>query len=138
MDYVVNLQDELFDLFREDKEICSLLGIKDNTSISECSTKIRRGIQPAVSANDSPNLFISYWVVPSYGIRTWNYLANESVIEFDLYFKYRGAMVKLFKAMQRVLKAHYEDMTIVAEGNSDSPVTGLNAYMFRVNPLVKS
>lgn len=138
MDYVVNLQDELFDLFREDKEICSLLGIKDNTSISECSTKIRRGIQPAVSANDSPNLFISYWVVPSYGIRTWNYLTNESVIEFDLYFKYRGAMVKLFKAMQRVLKAHYEDMTIVAEGNSDSPVTGLNAYMFRVNPLVKS
>lgn len=138
MDYVVNLQDELFDLFREDKEICSLLGIKDNTSISECSTKIRRGIQPAISANDSPNLFISYWVVPSYGIRTWNYLTNESVIEFDLYFKYRGAMVKLFKAMQRVLKAHYEDMTIVAEGNSDSPVTGLNAYMFRVNPLVKS
>lgn len=138
MDYVVNLQDELFDLFREDKEICSLLGIKDNTSISECSTKIRRGIQPAISANDSPNLFISYWVVPSYGIRTWNYLTNESVIEFDLYFKYRGAMVKLFKAIQRVLKAHYEDMTIVAEGNSDSPVTGLNAYMFRVNPLVKS
>lgn len=138
MDYVVNLQDELFDLFREDKEICSLLGIKDNTSISECSTKIRRGIQPAISANDSPNLFISYWVVPSYGIRTWNYLTNESVIEFDLYFKYRGAMVKLFKAMQKVLKAHYEDMTIVAEGNSDSPVTGLNAYMFRVNPLVKS
>ena len=95
-------------------------------------------VQPAVTANDSPNLFISYWIVPSYGITTRNYLVNESVIEFDLYFKYRGTMVKLFKAMQRVLKAHYEDMVIVAEGNSDSPVTGLNAYMFRVNPLVKS
>lgn len=138
MDYVVELQDKLFDLFRNDKEICTLLGIKDSNSIAECSTKIRRGIQPAVTANDSPNLFISYWIVPSYGITTRNYLVNESVIEFDLYFKYRGTMVKLFKAMQRVLKAHYEDMVIVAEGNSDSPVTGLNAYMFRVNPLVKS
>ena len=138
MDYVIELQDELFDLFRNDKEICTLLGIKDSTGIAECSAKIRRGIQPAVAANDSPNLFIAYWIVPSYGIATRNYLTNESVIEFDLYFKYRGAMVKLFKAMQRVLKAHYEDMVIVAEGNSDSPVTGLNAYMFRCNPLVKS
>ena len=116
MDYVIELQDELFDLFRNDKEICMLLGIKDNTSIAECSTKIRRGIQPAVAANDSPNLFIAYWIVPSYGITTRNYLTNESVIEFDLYFKYRGTMVKLFKAMQRVLKTHYEDMVIVAEG----------------------
>ena len=138
MDYVIELQDKLFDLFRNDKEICTLLGIKDSNSIAECSTKIRRGIQPAVTTNDSPNLFISYLIVPSYGITTRNYLVNESVIEFDLYFKYRGTMVKLFKAMQRVLKAHYEDMVIVAEGNSDSPVTGLNAYMFRVNPLVKS
>ena len=138
MDYVVELQDKLFDLFRNDKEICTLLGIKDSNSIAECSTQIRRGIQPAVTANDSPNLFISYWIVSSYGITTRKYLVNESVIEFDLYFKYRGTMVKLFKAMQRVLKAHYEDMVIVAEGNSDSPVTGLNAYMFRVNPLVKS
>lgn len=138
MEYVIELQDELFDLFRNDKEICTLLGIKDNKSIAECSTKIRRGIQPAVSANDSPNLFITYWIVPSYGISTRNHLVNESVIEFDIYFKYRGLMVKLFKAMQRVLKTHYEDMVIVAEGNSDSPVTGLNAYMFRVNPLVKA
>ena len=60
MDYVVELQDKLFDLFRDDKEICTLLGIKDSNSIAECSTKIRRGIQPAVTANDSPNLFISY------------------------------------------------------------------------------
>lgn len=138
MKYSLELQDELFTLFINDAEICSLVGIDDNTDMAECSTKIRRGIQPDTVVNDGPDLFLDYFVVPSYSIGTGNYLTNETVLEFDIYGKYRGQMTKLFRAINRVLKGKYEDMKIVAEGYSVSPVTGLYLYMFRTKPLVKA
>lgn len=138
MKYALDLQDELFSLFTMDAEICALLGINDSTDIVECSTKIRRGIQPVKTVNDGPNLFFTYFVVPSYSIGTGNYLTNGAIIEFDIYGKYKGQMSKLFRAVNRVLKENYEDMRIIAEGNVDSPVVGLYLYMFRIKPLVKA
>lgn len=138
MKYALELQDELFDLFRNDNTICQLVGIVDSSDLKDCMNRIRRGIQPVATANDSPSLFFAYYVVPSYGINTKNYMANTGIIEFDIYFKHRGQMVKLFKAINAVLKKNYEDMVLVAEGNNESPVTGLNSYMFRVEPLVNS
>lgn len=138
MKYALDLQDELFDLFTADAEICALLDINDSTDIADCSNKIRRGIQPATVVNDGPSLFLSYFIVPSYSIGTGNYLANGTIIEFDIYGKYKGQISKLFRAVNRVLKENYEDMQIIAEGNMDSPVVGLYLYMFRTKPLVKA
>jgi hypothetical protein len=138
MKYALELQDELFSLFIMDAEICTLLNINDSTDIADCSTKIRRGIQPAKVVNDAPDLFLDYFVVPSYSIDTGNYLTNGTILEFDIYGKYKGQIAKLFRAVNRVLKENYEDMRIIAEGNMDSPVTGLYLYMFRTKPLVKA
>lgn len=138
MKYALELQEELFGLFINDSTVCSLLSITDNTNLTDCSNKIRKGIQTATTVNDSPNLFLSYFVVPSYGIETGNYLANTRVIEFDLYGKYRGKITQLFKAVNTVLKSNYEDMKIVSEGYIESPATGIYAYMFRVKPLVST
>lgn len=138
MKYSVELQDDLFGLFINDVAICSLLSITDSTNMADCTNKIRRVIQVATTVNDSPSLFFNYYVVPSYGVGTNNYLINTGVIEFDIYGKYSGKINQLFKAINNVLKSNYEDMRIMSEGNIDSPVTGLYAYMFRVKPLVRT
>lgn len=138
MKYALELQDELYSLFIHDAEICKLVGIKDTTNIADCDKYIRRGIQPVAVVNEAPPLFFNYYVVPNTGINTKNYLVNEAVIEFDIYGKYKGLMTKLFKAINKVLKEHYEDMRLVAEGSCDSPVTGLYLYIFRVKPLVRT
>lgn len=138
MKYSLELQDELFGLFIKDATICELLGITDSEDFEFCSNVIRRGVQPAAVINEAPDLFFSYYTVPTYSGFSENYLVNQQVVEFTVYGKFKGQITKLFKAINAVLKRNYEDMRMVAEGDVSSSVTGLYAYMFRVKPLVRS
>lgn len=140
MKYAIELQDEIFGLLIKDPTICSLLGITDSEDLNACSKVIRRGIQEATVINDknSPGLFIVYYIIPSYSGYTGNYLANQCIIEFTVYGKFKGKITKVFKAVNNVLKQNYEDMRLVAEGDISTPATGLYGYMFRVKPLVRS
>lgn len=131
----LELQDELFGLFINDKDICTILGINDSTNIPECSTKIRRELQTAALANDGPSLFFVYTWIPSLGAIQDNYKVNRNTLEFIIYGKYRAHIVKLYKAIKKVMQTNFEDFQIVSEGQVDSPITGLTSYCFRVRPL---
>lgn len=138
MKYTFDLQDELFGLFINDTEIQKILEIKDITDLKECMNKIRREDQSTELVNNGPKLFFSYVFVPSSTSIQGNYQVNKNLLEFCLYGKYRYETMKLYKAINKVLKKNYEDMRIVSEGQVTIPIAGIYSYCFRVRPLTLS
>lgn len=137
MKHSVELKNELFLLFKSDKEICKLLGITTLSTVEEINKKIKRVLGSDDLVDETTPLFFIYTFIPSVS-NTKNYLVNQFTLEFRIYGRLQSKIDKLYLAIKDCLYQNYEDMTIFSEGSIATGNQNLYAYMFRTRPLVRS
>nr|DAM64287.1 MAG TPA: hypothetical protein [Caudoviricetes sp.] len=139
MKYTVQLLDEIWDLFRKDETLAMLLRVKDPTSLAEWNTKMRRGLAGAELVDEKQEIYFVMSFIPSVG-GTKNWMVNKNMLEFRLIGRSnnRKLMNDLYIHLNKLLKQHYEDMSVYAEGSFSTGTAGLIGYMFRVRPFTWS
>ena len=130
MKYTVQLLDELWNILRQDEEMAMLLRIKDTQSIQEWNSKIRRGLA---------GIYIIMSFIPSVG-NTKNWMVNKNLLEFRIIGRSnnRKLVNDLYIHLNKLLKKHYQEMSIYTEGSFSTGTAGLICYMFRVRPFTWS
>ena len=83
MKYTVQLLDELWDLFRKDETLASLLKIKDTSNLVEWNTKMRRGLAGAELVVEKQEIYFVMSFIPSVG-NTKNWMVNKNLLEFRI------------------------------------------------------
>nr|DAJ57424.1 MAG TPA: hypothetical protein [Caudoviricetes sp.] len=139
MKYTVQLLDELWNILRQDEEIASLLRIKDAQSIQEWNSKIRRGLAGAELVDEKQDIYIIMSFIPSVG-NTKNWMVNKNLLEFRIIGRSnnRKLVNDLYIHLNKLLKEHYQEMSIYTEGSFSTGTAGLIGYMFRVRPFTWS
>lgn len=137
MKHTVELKQELFKLFKKDKQICELLNITENSTVEEINRKIKRQFEADDILDDKLPLFFIFTFIPSIG-ETWNYLVNKNLLEFRIYGRYQSKVDKLYLAIKRVLQDNYEDSRVITEGSFATGNQNLVGYLFRIRPLTWS
>lgn len=139
MKYTVQLLDELWNILRQDEEMASLLRIKDTQSIQEWNSKIRRGFAGAELVDEKQDIYIIMSFIPSVG-NTKNWMVNKNLLEFRIIGRSnnRKLVNDLYIHLNKLLKEHYQEMSIYTEGSFSTGTAGLIGYMFRVRPFTWS
>lgn len=139
MKYTVQLLDELWNILRQDEEMAMLLRIKDIQSIQEWNSKIRRGLAGAELVDEKQDIYIIMSFIPSVG-NTKNWMVNKNLLEFRIIGRSnnRKLVNDLYIYMNKLLKEHYQEMSIYTEGSFSTGTAGLIGYMFRVRPFTWS
>lgn len=139
MKYTVQLLDELWNILRQDEEMASLLRIKDAQSIQEWNSKIRRGLAGAELVDEKQDIYIIMSFIPSVG-NTKNWMVNKNLLEFRIIGRSnnRKLVNDLYIHLNKLLKEHYQEMSIYTEGSFSTGTAGLIGYMFRVRPFTWS
>lgn len=139
MKYTVQLLDELWNILRQDEEMASLLRIKDTQSIQEWNYKIRRGLAGAELVDEKQDIYIIMSFIPSVG-NTKNWMVNKNLLEFRIIGRSnnRKLVNDLYIHLNKLLKEHYQEMSIYTEGSFSTGTAGLIGYMFRVRPFTWS
>lgn len=139
MKYTVQLLDELWNILRQDKEMASLLRIKDTQSIQEWNSKVRRGLAGAELVDEKQDIYIIMSFIPSVG-NTKNWMVNKNLLEFRIIGRSnnRKLVNDLYIYLNKLLKEHYQEMSIYTEGSFSTGTAGLIGYMFRVRPFTWS
>lgn len=139
MKYTVQLLDELWNILRQDEEMASLLRIKDIQSIQEWNSKIRRGLAGAELVDEKQDIYIIMSFIPSVG-NTKNWMVNKNLLEFRIIGRSnnRKLVNDLYIHLNKLLKEHYQEMSIYTEGSFSTGTAGLIGYMFRVRPFTWS
>ena len=139
MKYTVQLLDELWNILRQDEEMASLLRIKDTHSIQEWTAKIRRGLAGAELGDEQQDIYIIMSFIPSVG-NTKNWMVNKNLLEFRIIGRSnnRKLVNDLYIHLNKLLKEHYQEMSIYTEGSFSTGTAGLIGYMFRVRPFTWS
>lgn len=139
MKYTVQLLDELWNILRQDEEVASLLRIKDTQSIQEWNSKIRRGLAGAELVDEKQDIYINMSFLPSVG-NTKNWMVNKNLLEFRIIGRSnnRKLVNDLYIHLNKLLKEHYQEMSIYTEGSFSTGTAGLIGYMFRVRPFTWS
>jgi hypothetical protein len=132
----IDFQDELFDLFRFDTELCALLPVLDSANIEECDTKIKRIIQDPtiITADGLP--FFDYTFTDA--IATGNYKVNKGYLEFNIYAGSRYIANLIAKATDRIIKANYEGLQKFGPIQVGCPVKDILQFRVIYKPLVAS
>lgn len=136
MKHTVELIDELFIKFINDKQLLSILGVEKN-DIEGCNRKIKRIIEDSDLVNDELDIFFTYNFIQSIAY-TPVYLVNKNLLEFRLYGHSRPSINKLYIRLKEILKENYEEISVISEGSVSTGVNGLIGYMFRVRPFTWS
>lgn len=139
MKYTVQLLDELWNILRQDEEMAMLLRIKDIQSIQEWNSKIRRGLAGAELVDEKQDIYIIMSFIPSVG-NTKNWMVNKNLLEFRIIGRSnnRKLVNDLYIHLNKLLKEHYQEMSIYTEGSFSTGTAGLIGYMFRVRPFTWS
>lgn len=139
MKYTVQLLDELWNILRQDEEMASLLRIKDTQLIQEWNSKIRRGLAGAELVDEKQDIYIIMSFIPSVG-NTKNWMVNKNLLEFRIIGRSnnRKLVNDLYIHLNKLLKEHYQEMSIYTEGSFSTGTAGLIGYMFRVRPFTWS
>ena len=139
MKYTVQLLDELWDLFRKDDTLASLLEIKDPSSLQEWNTKVRRGLAGADLVDEKQEIYFVMSFIPSVG-NTKNHLVNKNLLEFRLIGRSnnRKRMNDLYIHLNKLLKKHLQEAQVYTEGSFSTGAAGLIGYMFRIRPFTWS
>lgn len=139
MKYTVQLLDELWNILRQDEEMAMLLRIKDTQSIKEWNSKIRRGLAGAELVDEKQDIYIIMSFIPSVG-NTKNWMVNKNLLEFRIIGRSnnRKLVNDLYIHLNKLLKEHYQEMSIYTEGSFSTGTAGLIGYMFRVRPFTWS
>ena len=139
MKYTVQLLDELWNILRNDDEMASLLKVKDTQSIPEWNSKIRRGLAGAEIVDEKQDIYIIMSFIPSVG-NTKNWMVNKNLLEFRIIGRSnnRKLVNDLYIHLNKLLKEHFQEMSIYTEGSFSTGTAGLIGYMFRVRPFTWS
>ena len=139
MKYTVQLLDELWNILRQDKTMASLLNVKDAQSIQEWNSKIRRGLAGAELVDEKQDIYLVMSFIPSVG-NTKNWMVNKNLLEFRIIGRSnnRKLVNDLYIHLNKLLKEHYQEMSIYTEGSFSTGAAGLIGYMFRVRPFTWS
>lgn len=139
MKYTVQLLDELWNILRQDEEMAMLLRIKDTQSIQEWNSKIRRCLAGAELVDEKQDIYIIMSFIPSVG-NTKNWMVNKNLLEFRIIGRSnnRKLVNDLYIHLNKLLKEHYQEMSIYTEGSFSTGTAGLIGYMFRVRPFTWS
>lgn len=139
MKYTVQLLDELWNILRNDDEMASLLKVKDTQSIPEWNSKIRRGLAGAELVDEKQDIYLIMSFIPSVG-NTKNWMVNKNLLEFRIIGRSnnRKLLNDLYIHLNKLLKEHYQEMSIYTEGSFSTGTAGLIGYMFRVRPFTWS
>lgn len=139
MKYTVQLLDDLWNILRNDETTASLLKVKDTQSIPEWNSKIRRGLAGAELVDEKQDIYIIMSFIPSVG-NTKNWMVNKNLLEFRIIGRSnnRKLVNDLYIHLNKILKEHYQEMSIYTEGSFSTGTAGLIGYMFRVRPFTWS
>ena len=139
MKYTVQLLDELWDIFRKDETMARLLKVSDPNNLTEWNTKMRRGLAGADLVDEKPEIYFVMSFIPSVG-ETKNWMVNKNLLEFRIIGRSnnRKLVNDLYIHLNKLLKGHYEDMSVYAEGSFSTGTAGLIGYMFRDRPFTWS
>lgn len=135
-----DIQDMLFEVFRNDKELCDLLsintdGLDEDAMYELLNKKLRReDFAPTEFTEDTLD-FIAFYFADS--DTTGNYLVNSGLLRLDIYSKYRYSAGLVRKRCVRLIKKAM-DIQVVAEGQKQSEVTNVYKYRLEFLPLVGS
>lgn len=137
MKHTVELIDELYGLFKENKQLIELLGITDVSNKKEMNKKIRRQLESTDIVDETIDSFFVYTFIPSIS-NTYNYKVNKSMLEFRIVARHTATLNKLYLCIKHILQDNYEDMQIISEGSFATGSQNLIGYTFRVRPLTWS
>lgn len=127
-------QDEIYSLFINDHELMSLMG--DPFDDEEMNLRFRREEFDITEINSEafPFLTILFWDTTE----THNYLRNVGLLEITIYSLGRYDASRIFERVRALLRKHYPEMKLTAEGQIYTEVRGMYCYRTRFNPLINS